>query len=260
MKSTFCEPKSVDNLDSCEFYHVMDNPEGGVWGGKWDLRDNIDAYLGYTSFSGKTVLDVGTASGYLCFEMEKRGAEVTAYDIAPDGDWDIVPFVQHDHKTNSMEFRSYVERFKNAFWFAHARLHSRAKCAYGSVYDIPDTIGRFDLAVFGCILLHLRDPFRALENGLRLTKDTVVITDLVPTKLYDSKGNVADVPYMEFLPDFKTLENKEAWWLLSPRIIQQFIGVLGFEESRILYHTQFLNGHEMQLYTVVGTRTCGQPL
>ncbi|WBF66827.1 class I SAM-dependent methyltransferase [Desulfovibrio subterraneus] len=260
MESVFCEPRRVDDVDSCEFYHVMDNPEGGVWGGKWDLRANLDAYLGHTEFSGRKVLDVGTASGFLCFEMEKRGADVTAYDIAPDGEWDIVPFAQHDYKGNSKEFRAYVERFKNAFWYAHARVQSRAQCVYGSVYDMPEAMGRFDMAVYGCILLHLRDPFRALENGLRLVKDTVIVTDLVPTKLFDAEGNISDVPYMEFLPDFKTLKNKEAWWLLSPKIIQQFIGVLGFGESEVVYHTQYLNGLEMKLFTVVGKRTSGQPV
>lgn len=257
MDSVFYGPRQVNDIDSCEFYHVMDNPAGGTWGGKWDLRANIDAYLAYADFSGKTVLDVGTASGYLCFEMEKRGAEVTAYDIAPDGEWDIVPFAQHDYKSNSKEFRDYVERFKNAFWYAHARVKSRAKCVYGSVYDVPEAIGSYDMAVFGCILLHLRDPFKALQSGLKQVKDTVIITDLVPTKLYDAEGKDSDAPYMIFLPEFQTLKNKEVWWLLSPKIIQQFIGVLGFEESRVVYHTQTLNGHEMQLFTVIGSRTRG---
>jgi hypothetical protein len=30
------------------------------------------------------------------------------------------------------------------------------------VYDMPPAIGPVDVAVYGSILLHLRDPFRAL--------------------------------------------------------------------------------------------------
>lgn len=259
MESLFCEPRDVDDIDSCEFYHVMDNPEGGTWGGKWDLRAKIDDYLGYVDFSGKSVLDVGTASGFLCFTMEKKGAQVTAFDISPDVEWDIVPFAQHDYKSNSIDFRNYVERFKNAFWYAHKRLNSTSKCVYGSVYDIPSGIGTFDIATFGCILLHTRDPFKALQSGLKLVKDTVVITDLMPKKLVYEKngGDDEPKPYMIFLPEFKTLKSKEAWWLLSPQVVKQFIGVLGFEESKVIYHTQKLNGVDVELFTVVGKRTCG---
>jgi predicted nicotinamide N-methyase len=38
----------------------------------------VDPYLGNFDFVGKRVLDVGAASGFLTFEMEKRGAEVVA--------------------------------------------------------------------------------------------------------------------------------------------------------------------------------------
>ena len=257
MKTIHCKPRVVTDIESCEFYHVMDNPNGGTWGGKWDLRENIDSYLGNVDFQDKTVLDVGTASGFLCFEMEKRGADVTAFDISPETDWDIVPFAQIDYKSHSKDFRAYVERFKNAFWYAHKQMNSKAKCAYGSVYNIPAELGLFDMAIFGCILLHLRDPFLALQSGLKLVKETVIITDLVPQRLVNENNKEQkEVPYMVFLPEFKTLKNKEVWWLLSPEIVQQFIGVLGFEDSRVEYHTQVLNGLTMQLFTVVGNRTC----
>ena len=61
---------------------------------------------------------------------------------------------------------------------------------------------------------------------------------------------------MAFSPNFKTLQRKEDWWLLSPEIIVHFLGVLGFEDSRITYHTQKLkNGKSAFYYTVVGKRT-----
>ena len=48
---------------------------------------------------------------------------------------------------------------------------------YGSIYDIPEEIGPVDVATFGCILLHLQNPFRALERAARLVKDTLIITE-----------------------------------------------------------------------------------
>jgi hypothetical protein len=45
------------------------------------------------------------------------------------------------------------------------------------VYAIPEEIGLVDIAVYGSILLHLRDPFLALQSGLKLVKDTVVTSE-----------------------------------------------------------------------------------
>ena len=70
----------------------MDLPGFGEVGKGWDLRKTIDDYLGHFDFRGKRVLDVGTASGFLTFEMEKRGAEVVSFDMASRAQWQLVPF------------------------------------------------------------------------------------------------------------------------------------------------------------------------
>src|SRR5713226_1761530 len=70
--SLFASPRRGVRKEDCAFYHVCDLPGAGQVGHHWDLRDTIDDYLGRYKFSGKTVLDVGTASGFLTFEMEKR--------------------------------------------------------------------------------------------------------------------------------------------------------------------------------------------
>ena len=54
----------------------MDLPGLKKVGKGWDLRKTIDAYLGHFDFRGKRALDVGTASGFLTFEMERRGSGV----------------------------------------------------------------------------------------------------------------------------------------------------------------------------------------
>src|SRR5690349_17429812 len=76
----FQPPRSVDTTADCQFYHAMDLPGYGFQPGEWDLRDDVDNYLGNQDFRGKKVVDVGTGSGFLCFEMEKRGADVTAVE------------------------------------------------------------------------------------------------------------------------------------------------------------------------------------
>src|SRR4051812_37484330 len=74
-------PQPVAGVGDCWFYHVMDLPGAGKVGGQWDLRGQVDEYLGGFDFRGKRVLDVGAASGFLTFEMEKRGADVVSFDM-----------------------------------------------------------------------------------------------------------------------------------------------------------------------------------
>src|SRR5262249_24602710 len=134
-------------------------------------------YLGGVDFRGKRVLEIGTASGFLCFHMESRGAEVVAYDLPVDQAWDVVPFAQYDHEQHRQEACAHNRRVDKAYWLAHAALKSQACKVYGSVYAIPEEIGPVDVATFGCVLLHLRDPFLALANALRLTRETIIVTE-----------------------------------------------------------------------------------
>lgn len=45
-----------------------------------DIRGLFDQYIGDYALVGKTVLDVGTASGFIAFDAEKTGALVTALE------------------------------------------------------------------------------------------------------------------------------------------------------------------------------------
>jgi len=60
---------------------------------------------------------------------------------------------------------------------------------------------------------------------------------------------------MTFLPDVKTIEPKDAWWNLGPNIVVRMLGVLGFPNTKVTYHSQKYKGAENQLYTVVARRT-----
>ena len=48
--------------------------------------------------------------------------------------------------------------------------NSSANVMYGTVYQIPEAIGRFDVGTLGSILLHLRDPFLAMQQGPNCTR------------------------------------------------------------------------------------------
>lgn len=248
-KEIYATPKTVTDMNECLFYHTMDIPGYGHVEGQWDLRRSADRYLGGIDFEGKRVLEVGTASGFLCFYMEGRGADVVAYDLSEDEVWDIIPFSGYDYKQKIADYKAVVRALNNAFWLGHRAFNSKAKMVYGSIYRIPEEIGLVDISILSSVLLHVRDPFLALQNALRLTKQTVVIAEPMPQGF---KG-----PFMKFLPDPSTCEPKETWWRLSPEVIERFIGVLGFEETEITYHSQKLNlvDDPVPYYTILGHRT-----
>ena len=80
----FADLVKVADIGDCYFYHTMELPGHGVMTGDWDLRRGVDEYLGNVSFAGQRVLEIGPASGFLTFEMEKRGADVVAVEVTTE--------------------------------------------------------------------------------------------------------------------------------------------------------------------------------
>jgi SAM-dependent methyltransferase len=262
--SIYATPKLVTNIDECHFYHTVDIPGHGVVEGLFDLREGAREYLGNVDFEGKRVLELGTASGFLCFHMESRGAEVVAFDLSEDDLWDIVPLYNCDYEGRVAERREVARSLNNAFWFSHRAFNSNARLATGTVYTIPREIGMVDISTVGSILLHVRDPFLALQNALRLTRETVIITDgfkSLPNRILDKLrlpfqlSSLPRSPRMEFVPTPRAPKYADTWWNFSPEIIKRMIAVLGFEEVAVNSHWQRYKGRRIRLSTVVGHRT-----
>jgi SAM-dependent methyltransferase len=299
----YASPREVTDLAECYFYHTIEIPGVGLVEGPWDLRGGIDDYLGRVDFRGKRVLELGTASGFACFHMESRGAEVIAYDLGADlaHHQNVVPFARSPLEPKLAEYSSLIHLINNGYWFCHRAFASKARVVYGSVYEVPRSIGVVDVAVFGSILLHLRDPFQALSSALRLVRETVVLTepewfprlvyaadDLAPPALggwrrhllraahrfcgdplwrrevwlryreelawrYEQK--LRSLPAMVFVPDHRRLDPADTWWHLSPPLLCEFLGVLGFEDTRLLWHTQLHRGRPVRMFTIVGHRS-----
>jgi len=169
----------VTDLSDCYFYHTMDVPGYGQIVGEWDLREGIRAYLGDVDFRGRRVLEMGTANGFVCFHMEREGADVVAYDLSEKQDWDVVPYRRQDQLAYESDRKDLIRKLNNAFWLCHGAFKSQSKMVYGDVYSVPVEIGTVDITTFGSILLHLRDPFLALQRALRLTRETAIVTDIL---------------------------------------------------------------------------------
>jgi Methyltransferase domain len=252
----YAAPRVVERLDECYFYHSMDLPEHGSITGEWDLRSGIERYLGRVDFRGKRVLDVGTASGFLAFWMERHGAEVIGLDLSENNPWDLVPFDGGVDPNESAKVRGHIRKLNNSFWFARALLGSNTQMVYGTVYQIPEEIGPVDVATFGAILGHLRDPFLALQSALKMTTETVIVADPLPILYGLPLGLLSAIkPIALFLPDARKGTPSGTWWVLPPRTIVEFLRVLGFPHTRVTYHVQRYHGKHRFMYTVVGRRT-----
>lgn len=281
----FSPPREVVDISACYFYHMMDLPGYGEVGSEWDLRGGEEAYLGGIPFQGKRVLELGTASGFLCHYMEGRGARVIGFDLASDRSWDLVPFAGIDLSSLRVERRNHIERLKNGWWFAHRLFGSQAKVMYGNIYDIPEGIGPIDIATFGLILCHLRDPFQALYSALRLTRESVVVTEWHPEQPAPQGHRMSLSPDasglrrylkrllmrtglvspawrhprgMYFVPNPEGSDltaETSTWWCFSAEVICRFLGVMGFGDQVVTEHFQTYQGKRIRLYTVVGKRT-----
>jgi SAM-dependent methyltransferase len=144
------------------WYHTMELRPGLVTPGWFDLRPILDR-LPWPDVSGKRCLDVGTYDGHLAFELERRGAsEVVATDIRSHLDWDW----PYRHRGTTARDLGLVAGDQKGLGFDIAKqaLDSSARREWVSVYELsPDRTGSFDVVVMGSLLLHLRDPIRALE-------------------------------------------------------------------------------------------------
>lgn len=267
--SPYAEPRAVSDPKDCIFYHTMDLPGVGLVEGPWDLRAGVGDYLGQVPLAGKRALDVGTASGFLTWEMERRGAEVVAYDLSEQSQsWDLVPFGGSPDSTVAAERSAGLGRINAGWWLAHAALGSGARVSYGSVYEMPASIGPVDVAVFGAILLHLRDPFLALQRALALTTETVVVTEpagraakllaRLPARVIPRIAGDYRMPAnLGFLPNPRVGLPYESWWRLTPWAVGRMVGVLGFEVEGVTFHHQTFDGAPCLMFTLVGRRRAG---
>jgi len=252
---TYEQPWKVDSLDECNFYHSTDIPGVGLVEGQWDLREGFDDYLGNYDFTGKRVLEIGPATGFLTFRIEKTAAEVVAVELPMDRNfWNAVPYESlglargRDSSWTEVEqqFHEHIGRIRNGFWFCHEKFGSGTRVYHGSAEDLPESLGEFDVVLLASILLHSRSPVAILESCARLVKETVIITEIHDESL-------GEEPVCSLVP---TAGNKawDTWWRFTPRFFTQFLEVLGFTEHQVTFHQQLADKNPLNMFTVISSR------
>lgn len=223
MEPLFADPLPVESLSECRFYHSIDLPRSGAQKGDWDLRGKFDKYTGNVPLSGKTVLDVGTASGFLTFEAEKRGAQMVSVDAISPKVWDRIEIRNSSYVTNRARWEDangqYMAALKRSYWLAHREFDSKAKVCYGNVYDLPSELGQYDVVIVGQILVHLSNVIQALTSVANRCAGTLVIAE----GMVDDNRSVS-----YFLAKANAPENNASFWHHSTGLYRELLACLGF--------------------------------
>jgi SAM-dependent methyltransferase len=245
-QSLYAEPLEVNSIEDCHFYMAMDLPGIGPIDGIWDLRDDPDEYIGRIDVSGKRVLEIGPANGFLTYHFESMGAEVVAVERPEQDPWDFVPLAHLDLDRIAAEHGASLERMRNAFWLAHRAHGSKALVHCGDASLLPDELGTFDTAVLACVLLHSRDPLGIINRVAELTTGSLVITEVFEPGL----GNQ---PLAHLLPRSDS-DYWHTWWSFTPGFFTTYLAAIGFVDPRVTRHRRVISGETLELFTVVAER------
>jgi tRNA (mo5U34)-methyltransferase len=202
-----------------QWYHTIELAPGVVTPGWFDTRPVVEKLPLPDSLEGMRCLDVGTFDGFWAFEMERRGAtEVVATDLLDANEWDW-PAGSSEDVIAEMADR---KRGGEGFRLARDALGSSVELLERSVYDLdPDELGLFDFAYLGSLLLHLREPVRALERVRALLRGTLLVVDV-----YD--------PLLSLLFRRRPLATLDArgrpwWWQSNVACLVRMVEAAGLE-------------------------------
>lgn len=98
-------------------------------------------------------------------------------ELGEGDEWDLVPHHRMDPEA-ARASRANHARLRNGHWRIHRAHGLKARLVHSTAYAVPLEVGPVDVSTFCAVLLHLRDPFLALQRATRLTRHTVVVTDL----------------------------------------------------------------------------------
>jgi len=172
-----------------------------------------------------TILFSGASDGFLSFELERRGAaEVVATDLSDHQLWDWPPHL----RAKGLEYLNWVAGPEKGRGLKLAKelLGSAVQLADVSAYDLsPDRLGEFDVVVCGSLLLHLRDPLRALAAIRSVCRGSFLCTNQIDMRL---------TVLARRAPTFRFhgTEDECQWFVPNPAGHRHMVCSAGFEIER----------------------------
>ncbi len=211
------------------WYHTIALPDGTITPGNVDLRTSAQKLLP-ARMDGQRALDVGTFDGFWAFELERRGAQTVAIDVErlDDAQW---PPRNRERLLADAERLGGVE-LGRGFGIAHAALGSSVDRVICDAYDVtPERIGGpVDVVFMGAILLHLRDPVRALEAALGCLKPGGRLIQMEPFCITNTLLRPRTPT-----GDFQPMRSDFTWWYPNVSCLKAWPWAAGFNGTRVTH-------------------------
>lgn len=233
------------------WYHTVDLGDGLVTPGSFDYRSSLPSFGFPDDMSGKTVLDVGSATGFFAFEFEKRGASVVSVELPSLSHWDHFPgepvagilakirdrlpfHSVRPHEEIAEAFSALSDRdlhrilLDGPFAFCKKKLNSKVERVYSTIYDLDHALqGRkFDLVMLGDILVHTINPLEALATAAGICSGTLFIAD-------DIIGEPDDAPSLTYIGGAEANSDIAEWWRPNLSWYINMLKRLGFTHVEI---------------------------
>ncbi len=192
-----------DENKSGDAYHCLDFGKGNVILGDYDMTKYLPYYHIPGNLKNKHVLDIGSASGFFALDSARRGAKVTAIDI------------------HEKPILSRVSPLLNA----------DIKYIQKSIYDINKSLGEFDLVICGSVILHLPDPFGAIQKIRSVCRGQAIVSTASCTGSYNRSR-----PFCEFRGLKASDGDYYHYWDISANALKTMLLTAGFSEVRNIHH------------------------
>jgi tRNA (mo5U34)-methyltransferase len=240
--------RGVPDAGQYLWYHTVDLGGGVCTPGMHDYRQTVDAFGFPESMAGKSVLDVGSATGFFAFEFERRGGDVVSVELPSLDKLDRFPGQEtsrlirqmgHMIVPHSDDVLSGLKRELSAQELHHMILEgpfrlcakmrgSKVERRYCTIYELSaKRLGRpsFDIVFLGDILVHTVNPFNALVAAAGMCRETLFVAQEMP-------GGPDDPAAMAYTGGTDPVNDDINWWLPNQQCFIQLLKKLGFANVR----------------------------
>jgi len=157
---------------SYNFNGTFDLPSGGRSIGDGGPVENRLQFI--PDLSGKSFLDIGSEEGYAVFEAIKKNAKFAkGLNINETKEYDFFPeYFRPDNITSRS--REEIDKTQK-FLLKEFNLENsdKIKFEYNNIYNLGED--KFDFVFCFGVLYHLKNPYEAIENLFKITKETLII-------------------------------------------------------------------------------------
>lgn len=198
-------------------------------GDQWEI--NPRTYLGGVCVAGKSVVDIGAASGHISMWCFEQGASKTVGVDIP----------------GSPHRRHFLENMHGLLpgWTSPGTPPEHVEA---DATDLPFDDNSFDIAILGAILMHLRDPYCAVLEAARVASMLIITANASPLRTLLWRLGSADrhgclVPFR--VPN--------THWIVPPKWCLLALRECGMS-CEIKWSTQVAYGRKTVVYTAIGRR------